>query len=275
MTTKTKAREIVEIEIFLDDAVTLDEHGQLPFRYRTLSGADAGKKLHGRDVKEGGFVMWDVPAGVQYKAVNREGALAIALVRKAELVARREAEHAALRSEWAAGAEKLLVVGMQIFGDDDRISNPMTKPSEELIARAGGWAPAYSLATEFLRPYGVAVHGYLPPRKPGEAYYAGMPLTKDILDAIFSKKLAAKKEAEQKQEAGLAEIREFRAEGGHVVALNVCWECGSNRILGEYDDSGRVVRMDRAVYSMAAEALGKGASLRFTFKVLRSEYCGC
>jgi hypothetical protein len=60
-------------------------------------------------------------------------------------------------------------------------------------------------------------------------------------------------ERERQERAQREDEAAFRASGGHIVALNRCWECGVTKILGELVD-GRLTRMSKDLWREAMDA---------------------
>lgn len=104
-----------------------------------------------------------------------------------------------------------------------------------------------------------------------------------------------KRDREAREEARERDA-EFVASGGHIVALNRCWECGITKILGEIV-GGRLQKMPYAVWREAEDLRRHGhardaakvppgtilssigfdapPSERFEFRVVSEDYDDC
>jgi hypothetical protein len=116
---------------------------------------------------------------------------------------------------------------------------------------------------------------------------------KDLAAAIRERQQAQIERARK-----VAEHKERRAQGYHVVLMRRCWECGRTQILGELDDEMREVRMSAEVYAecvrdqkqaharslatvpegtiLSSVGFDPAPESKFDFRVVESDwYCGC
>ncbi len=277
-----KAAPAPAVTVTIEGDYALDEYGQLGFRYRLPEGTDR----YGRDVTPAGFVFW----GGDYNVTDCDAKLAEALEIKARLIAERNQAVEEITRRLQAG-EKLLQIETRSY---DGYEYPVLGVSAAISKRLP-FRPYYDLLGKLLPWLGLSM---------GDAY--GSPLTTKIpagtlisiqdLQTIEAAKYNAWAEARRKHDEFIAEIATVRAAGGHVVALKRCWECGLTQIVGEYNDSGSIVRMPEAVYREAAAAqtaahrrsaesagdqvlssigFDPEPGTRFQFRVTQTYYCGC
>lgn len=153
-------------------------------------------------------------------------------------------------------------------------------PHDQILGiKVAGQALEYALIQNVLRPLGLKVDG--------------AKECKDLASAIRERQ-----EAQVVRARKIAEHKERRAQGYHVVLMRRCWECGRTQILGELDDEMREVRMSPEVYAacvreqehaharslatvpegtiLSSVGFDPAPESKFDFRIVESDwYCGC
>lgn len=275
---KAPAAPAITVEVIGD--YKLDEYDNLGFGYRLPDG----EEQRGRDVTPNGFVFW---VG-SYSVADRDAKLAEALEAKARLISERQQLVESFRQRLLAG-EKLLMVNTRGY---DGMEYPVLGVASEVSAM--DFRHYYKLVAElfpWLGRMGNAYGSYLRTDLP-----AGTLLSIEDVQSIEADAYNAWRQEREEHERHLAEIRNIRAAGGHMVVLQQCEECGRTRIVGEFTDDGHVVRMPEDVYCQAvaaqtaahrrsAESAGDQIlssigfdpepGTGFEFRVVETYYCGC
>ncbi len=280
--TAPKAAPAPAVTVTIEGDYALDEHGQLNFRYRLPEGTDR----YGRDATPAGFVFH----GGDYLITDRGAKLAEALEVKARLIAERGQAVEDITRRLQAG-EQFLRIETRSY---DGYEYPVLGVSEAISSRLP-FRPYYDLLGKLLPwlgrgaggAYGASLETKLP---------VGTLISIPELQTIEAAKYNAWTEAHRKDDEFIAELTAARAAGGHIVALKRCWECGLTQVIGEYNDSGSIVRMPGDVYRQAvaaqaaahrrsAESAGDEAlssagfnpepGTKFQFRVVETHYCGC
>lgn len=226
-----------------------------------------------------------------------------ARLREAFEALRRERE--ALRAAWAAYVPEWVLVAQggdtwrwYVWPDRDPPPgagrNSTCQRLEELLERAA----------QARRPLHAELERIGEVSPPPRGFYAfgnrAYRVSREALEDLLRPEgeAQARQEAERRAaaEALAARVREREGQGGAVVAIVRCWECGRGRIVGRIDEAGRVVPMPPDLARRAEEALTRARrrsaarsrgeilatvgidpdpALPFDFQVVGEEYCGC